>query len=198
MTDTPWLDRLIEDGGDIGQQGGKALEKGRLYKVAGIWHALAINQHQTVAGRAHRDDRDAGFNCVIPYGSWKGGDVLLWELRLRVELQKGQALFVRGSVITHSAWNMEGTRNSIDLFTHNNVLQIDMEKRRHGRPESKKMEKDLEHKVEQRRKRKYKKLQQDEENEREKKKQAVAGSQGVVLGSKKFRLRGKADKFEVN
>lgn len=35
----------------------------------------------------HRDENDLkkGFNCVVPYGDWEGGDVVLWELGKRVE-----------------------------------------------------------------------------------------------------------------
>ena len=86
LKDTPWLDTLIINNAiDIGQDGqNKNAEKHNdLQKVAGIWLGLPINQNQTNSGGVHRDERDVkrGFNCVVPYGEWEGGDLLLWEIR---------------------------------------------------------------------------------------------------------------------
>ena len=65
-----------------------------------LWPALAINEGQTDVGGVHKDYKDAkdSFNCVIPYGDWEGCDVLLWDLRKRVEVKEGQALFFRGRI----------------------------------------------------------------------------------------------------
>ena len=90
-----------------------------------------------VPGGAHRDERDTkkGFNCVVPYGEWEGGDLLLWEIRQRNSVRQGQAVFLRGSIISHNAWDIRGVRNCVDLFTHENVLRKDLEKRKHDRSE---------------------------------------------------------------
>ena len=136
MTDTPWLDGLIAKGGyHVGQDGKHQKEDVPLQKVGGIWHGLAINQNQDSSGGAHRDMRDtrAGFNCVVPYGDWEGGDLLLWEPRQRIQFRQGQAIFFRAASITHNAWNIHGSRNCVDFFTHENVLQFDKVHRRHGR-----------------------------------------------------------------
>ena len=141
MKDTPWLDSLIEKNAyDIGQNGSKKYKKEHLplQKVAGLWLGLAINQNQRTSGGAHRDERDTkkGYNCVVPYGEWDGGDLLLWEIRQRIGLRQGQALFFRGNLISHNAWGIKGTRNCVDLFTHENMLRKDIEKRKHDRSDA--------------------------------------------------------------
>ena len=138
MTDTPWLNALIANGGiHLGQKGNKKDESMKIQKVGGIWHGIAINQNQSTSGTAHRDLRDTkdGFNCVIPYGDWEGGDLLLWEIRQRLQFRQGHALFFRSRVLTHNACGISGLRNCVDLFTHENMLQLDKENRKHGRTE---------------------------------------------------------------
>ena len=66
-----------------------------------------------------------GFNCVIPYGEWEGGDVMLWEIAMRVEVRRVEALFFRGNVILHNAQDITGSRNCVDLFIHQNVVTLD-------------------------------------------------------------------------
>ena len=89
-----------------------------LQKVAGIWSRLAINQNQTNTVAVYRDERDTkrGFNCVVPYGEWEGGDLLLWEIRQRISLQQGEAVFFRGNIISHNAWIIKGVRNYVDCL----------------------------------------------------------------------------------
>lgn len=67
----PWLDKVVAAGGIS------------LEKAAGIWPGLAVNQRLKKRGTAHRDQNDTsrGPNCVVPYGNWSGGDVLLWKIR---------------------------------------------------------------------------------------------------------------------
>jgi len=118
----------------VGRGGEKKVgERPPLRKMAGVWHGLAINQGQTKARVAHRDYEGAknGFSCLVPYGDWKGGDVLLWEVCKRIELREGEALFFRGSAIQNDNWNIEegGVRNCIDLFIHENVVRMDKERR---------------------------------------------------------------------
>ena len=58
----------------------------------------------------------------------------LWEIRQRIELREGQALFFRGGAITHNAWSMEGVGNCGDLFCHESLMRVDDERKRHGHP----------------------------------------------------------------
>ena len=115
MKDTPWLDTLINNNAiDLGQDSQKlkkhAEKHNHLQKVAGIWSGLAINQNQTNSDGTHRDKRDTkrGFNCVVPYGKWEGGYLLLWELRQRISIQQAQAIFFRGNIISYNACNIKG------------------------------------------------------------------------------------------
>ena len=39
-----------------------------------------------------------------------------------MELEPGDAFFFMGSLIAHNVGEIEGVRNSIDLFCHKNVL----------------------------------------------------------------------------
>ena len=137
MTDTPWLDRMISKGAyHVGQKGQTPLPDVPLSKVAGIWHGLVINRGQTRAGEPHRDHQDAklGYNCVVPHGDWSGGDRLLWDLKMQIELRAGDAFIFRGSLLTHNAYSIVpgGVRNGVDLFTHQNLLNLDKAKRRYG------------------------------------------------------------------
>ena len=47
------------------------------------WQGLAVNEGQTKSGKPHKDYADAkeAFNCVIPYGDWQGGKIILWDLK---------------------------------------------------------------------------------------------------------------------
>ena len=83
----------------------------------------------------HKDTKE-GMNCVIPYGTWTGGDLLLWDIRQRVQIQQGQALFFKSSILAHQSWKVNGERNCVDLFTHENLLKLDKERKKHGREEN--------------------------------------------------------------
>lgn len=137
MNNTQWLNKLINKGGrNIGQKGkAKGKEKAPLKKVGGLWHGVAICQGQTEDGNPHRDENDfkKGFNCVVPYGDWDGGDVVLWELGKRVELREGEALFFRGKCINHNAVGISGgVRNCVDLFIHENLMRLDEKRKKNG------------------------------------------------------------------
>ena len=99
---------------------------------------MAINQNQTNSGGVHRDEMDAKreLNCVVPYGEWEGGDLLLWEIRQRISIQQRHAVFYRGNIISHNAWNIKGVRNYMDLFTHENMFRKDSAKRRRNHNET--------------------------------------------------------------
>ena len=145
MKDTPWLDTLLNNNAiDIGQDGQKknAEKHNQLQKVARVWSGFGINQNQTNSGVVHSDERDAKrrFNCVVPYGEWEEGDLLLWEIRQRISIQPGQVVFFRGNIISHNAWNIKGVRNCVDLFTHDNVVRKDSEKRRRNHNETERNE----------------------------------------------------------
>lgn len=92
MFKTPWLKSLINQGEvNVGQKElAKSADRVPLRKVGGLWHGLAISQKQTGDGKPQRDTRDMkeGFNRVLRYWEWEG-DVMLWELGMRVEIKQG-------------------------------------------------------------------------------------------------------------
>ncbi|KAI9776765.1 MAG: hypothetical protein M1816_005091 [Peltula sp. TS41687] len=98
------------------------LEKLDLEPLCGVWYGAAINQETRGASGTHQDWGDFGLNCVIPWGEYQGGGLVLWQLGLVVELRPGDAFFFMGSLIAHNVKEMEDVRNSIDLFCHGNVL----------------------------------------------------------------------------
>jgi hypothetical protein len=93
-----------------------------LQPLCGIWFGVAINEAVTSSTGTHLDFSDSGFNCVVPWGKYKGGALVLWQLKMIVELEPGDAFFFMGSLIAHNVGEIEGVRNSIDLFCHKNVL----------------------------------------------------------------------------
>jgi hypothetical protein len=93
-----------------------------LKPLCGIWFGVAINQGVTGSTSSHLDWADSGYNCVVPWGEYTGGRLVLWQLEIIVELEPGDAFFFMGSLIAHNVGETQGVRNSIDLFCHNNVL----------------------------------------------------------------------------
>ena len=55
-------------------------------------------------------------------GDYQGGGLVLWQLKMVVDLRPGDAFFLMGSLIAHNVQGVEGVRNSIDLFCHCTVL----------------------------------------------------------------------------
>ena len=83
---------------------------------------MVINEQVTGSTGTHLDFSDSGFNCVVPWGEYKGGSLVLWQLGMIIELEPGNAFFFMGSLIVHNIGEIEGVWNSIDLFCHTNVL----------------------------------------------------------------------------
>jgi hypothetical protein len=93
-----------------------------LQPLCGIWFGVAINEAVISSTGTHLDFSDSGFNCVIPWGKYKEGALVLWQIKMIVELEPGGAFFFMGSLIAHNVGEIEGVRNSIDLFCYKNVL----------------------------------------------------------------------------
>ena len=84
-------------------------------------------------GKPHRDTQDMkeGFNCVIPYGKLEGGDVILLEIRMRVVVRRGEAVFFCWNMILRNAQDITRSCNSMDLFINYNVVNLDEENCKH-------------------------------------------------------------------
>ncbi|KAI9854654.1 MAG: hypothetical protein M1824_000240 [Vezdaea acicularis] len=95
--------------------------------LAGVWHGIAVNQGQDDAEGTgtHQDWQDYyyGFNTVLPYGTYTGGALILWQLGVIYELQPGDVIMFFGALIAHNTEGVTaGERNSVDLFVHKSTL----------------------------------------------------------------------------
>ncbi len=88
------------------------------------WFGAAIVQGMSgeEASEMHRDMRDYGLTCLVPFGEFSGGDLVLVQLGLKVELRPGFTFFFRSSIIAHQVGEVMGTRGVLTLFTHANVF----------------------------------------------------------------------------
>ena len=76
----------------------------------------------TSSTSTHLDFRDSGYNCIVPWGRYNGEGLVLWQLEMIMESEPSDAFFFIGSLIAHNIGEIQGVRNSIDLFCHINVL----------------------------------------------------------------------------
>ncbi|KAF8419751.1 hypothetical protein EV426DRAFT_700912 [Tirmania nivea] len=71
--------------------------------------------------------------------NWHAGDLLLWEINKRIEVEEGYAVFFRSNYLTHNVFNITASegggsgRNVVDLFSHINLKRVDQARGRHGR-----------------------------------------------------------------
>jgi len=103
---------------------------GKLAGLASPWHGVAIGQGMgSEGGEDHQDwsDEPSVFNAVIPFGAqgWTGADILLWQLGLRVAVERGHCFLFKGAIIAHRATAVtSGQRNFVDLFCHKSVYDV--------------------------------------------------------------------------
>lgn len=88
------------------------------------WFGAAIHQNMTGkhASGLHLDGKDYSLSCLIPWGEFKGGNLVLVQLGLKVEIRPGDAFFFRSSHIVHQLDEVEGTRGVVTLFSHTNTF----------------------------------------------------------------------------
>lgn len=82
-----------------------------LRPVAGVWHTVAVNRNQVgdpVDRHLDWKDNKPSYNCLIPWGSWSGGDLVLWPLKARVGLREGEVFMFLGGIVAHSVTRIEG------------------------------------------------------------------------------------------
>lgn len=119
----------------------------------GAWTTCVINNggnnpNQT---EVHRDVKESiyGYSCVIVCGDFSGGDSVLWDLRMIIEMEPGDMLLFPDSLIQHSNLPAEGNRQSLVAFTQENMndywhRKYGMVLRRHIRREKKKKRQEVE------------------------------------------------------
>jgi hypothetical protein len=90
--------------------------------LCAAYHGVCLNQgvEDPVGSATHRDVKDdfTVCNAVAPFGSYKGGYLVLWGLKMRVEMRPGDVFFFYDSIVSHNVTAVEGDRNSVNLFTH--------------------------------------------------------------------------------
>jgi len=89
-------------------------------RLGGAWHGRVVNRQigSDDELKAHKDWKDTpeGLNCVIPWGEYTGGELSMYSLKLKWQLEPGDVLFFGVRVISHGVEDVvTGVRNSLDL-----------------------------------------------------------------------------------
>src|SRR6266496_2156931 len=93
-------------------------------RLCGPWMGCAVNvavDDKPVETSPHRDVLGFlhGISCLCPFGKFTGGAVILWELQVIVELNRGDLLYFMDHLINHSNEKAYGVRHSVVAFTEN-------------------------------------------------------------------------------
>ena len=108
----------------------KSADGRNLKPLGGAWHGVCLNQGMDAesGSRCHQDwlDDKRLPNCVVPFGDgFGGGDLVLWQMKMRIGLEIGDGFFFYGALVAHEVMDIiAGIRNSIDLFTHASNYQL--------------------------------------------------------------------------
>jgi len=108
----------------------RSADRRKLRPLGGAWHGVCLNQgmDSESGSRCHQDwlDDKRLFNCVVPFGGgFQDGELVLWQMKMRIELDIGDGFFFYGSMVAHEVAEVTaGVRNSIDLFTHASNYQL--------------------------------------------------------------------------
>ena len=108
----------------------QSADRRKLRPLGGAWHGVCLNQgmDSESGSRCHQDwlDDKRLFNCVAPFGEgFQGGELVLWQMKMRIGLEIGDGFFFYGSVVAHEVMDVTaGVRNSIDLFTHASNYEV--------------------------------------------------------------------------
>jgi len=92
-------------------------------KFFGSFSTLALNMG--VVTDPHRDCNDLrhGLCCIMPFGSFKGGELFFQEMDMSFQVQSGDLILFRSSEMLHGNFDIEegGERNSLVFFFDNNL-----------------------------------------------------------------------------
>jgi hypothetical protein len=113
-----------------GKRLGRELGIGPLFRS---WFGAAIHDKMSgkFASSLHRDFKDYGLSCLVPWGEYEGGDLVLVQLGMKVELRPGDAFLFRSCEIVHLIEEPKGSRGVVTLFSHANTFTyIDRKRKR--------------------------------------------------------------------
>ena len=110
-------------------------------RVCGAFLACAINNggNNPNETNPHRDVNESrfGYSCVISCGDYTGGGLILYDLKIILEMQPGDMVLFPDSLLVHSNEAAQGERCSLVAFTQENVYDywyrtFNMKLRRHA------------------------------------------------------------------
>jgi predicted 2-oxoglutarate/Fe(II)-dependent dioxygenase YbiX len=68
------------------------------------------------------DEKDYGLSYLVPWGEYEGGDLVLVQLGIKVELRPGDAIFFRSAHIVRMIGKPKRDRGIVTLFSHANTF----------------------------------------------------------------------------
>lgn len=74
-----------------------------------------------VCTQAHVDSNDDRICVVIPFGAFRGGELVLHEMGLVIELQEGDIVIFPSSKLTHFNLHFTGVRGSVVMHSDKEV-----------------------------------------------------------------------------
>jgi hypothetical protein len=96
-----------------------------LKRLCGAWCGCVVNNggnnpNQTVI---HRDVKEAlyGYSCILSCGDYTGGALILYDLKLVLEIASGDMILFPDALIHHANEPAIGHRSSIVTFTQENM-----------------------------------------------------------------------------
>jgi hypothetical protein len=100
-------------------------KEGPVEHPCGPWSACVVNRgwDDPPAGNIHRDVKESqyGYSCIAVCGDYEGGDLILWDLAIKIQLVPSDLLLFPDSLIHHSNEAVRGIRHSIVVFTQENM-----------------------------------------------------------------------------
>jgi hypothetical protein len=113
---------------------------GALKRFCGAWPGCVINigkDGNPVQTKPHRDVKEGknGYSCLIVCGDYEGGELILYELGVIIQLRPGDMLLFPDGLIHHANRPVIGTRYSLVAFIRANMFAY--WKRKFGKGESK-------------------------------------------------------------
>jgi hypothetical protein len=95
-------------------------------RACGAWATCVINNggKDAAEGNMHRDVRESpfGYSCAFACGEFEEGDLVLLELRLKIEMKCGDIFLFPDSLVTHMNEKVNGFRKSVVAFMQANMF----------------------------------------------------------------------------
>ena len=96
-----------------------------LKRLCGAWLGCVVNKGGNDPNQTniHRDASEAlyGYSCLVSCGDYTGGELILYDLEIILELNAGDMILFPDAVIHHNNNAAEGNRCSVVAFTQENV-----------------------------------------------------------------------------